>query len=141
MGITIDLPVWTGGSRSSRIQQAKAKEKAISYQHEAAMASANAEIESNISGWIAGEKQFTAADQSLKTTKEVMRIQTEQYRQGRLSLTDFLDAAATLAFARASYAAALAHWWQADDALRMARGVPPSAYSNYNDTDQNMIRK
>ena len=130
IGITVNLPLWTGGVRSARIQEAKAKEMAVSWQHETVLASANAEIKSALSDWVAREKQFTAADQSLKTAKEVMRIQTEQYRQGRLSVTDFLDAAARLAFARASYAAALAGWWQADDNLRLAQGLPPSAYSH-----------
>jgi outer membrane protein len=131
IGLTVDLPIWTGLTRIARVQEADARQEAALYQSSALKASAKAEIVSSIGDWNSSKAQFLAAQSSLKSAEEVERIQTEQFNQGRLSVTDYLDAEAKLAFASASYAAALAHWWQADDSLRLAQGLPPSAYTDY----------
>ncbi len=131
VGITLALPIWTGGTRIARIQEANARKNTAAYRSDVLKASAKAEIVAALGDWNSGKAQFLAAESSLKSAEEVTRIQTERYNQGRLSVTDFLDAEARLAFARASYYAALSHWWQADDSLRLAKGLPPSAYTNY----------
>ena len=131
IGVTVDLPIWTGLTRVARIEEADARQEAALEQSNALKASAKAKMISAIGDWNSIKAQFLAAKSSLKSAEEVERIQTEQFNQGRISLTDFLDAEAKLAFARASYSAALAHWWQADDSLHLAQGLPPSAYTNY----------
>ncbi len=136
IGVTVDLPIWAGGTRIARIQEADARQEAALYQSDVLKASAKAEMISALGDWSSSQAQFLAAESSLKSADEVMRIQTEQYNQGRLSVTDFLDAEARLAFARASYSAALAHWWQSDDSLRLAQGLPPSAYVNYTELNK-----
>jgi outer membrane protein TolC len=133
IALTVELPIWTGGTRIARIQEADAKQEAAVYQSSVLKATANAELVSAIGDWNSSKAQFLSAESSLKSAEEVERIQTEQFNQGRLPLTDYLDAEAKLAFARASYVAAFAHWWQADDSLRLAQGLPPSAYTNYDD--------
>ncbi|HKJ81638.1 MAG TPA: TolC family protein [Ignavibacteriaceae bacterium] len=136
LGVTVDLPIWTGLTRVARIQEAEARSDAALYQSNALKASAKAEIVSAIGDWNSGKAQFIAAENSLKSAEEVERIQTEQFNQGRLSVTDYLDAEAKLAFSRASFSAALAHWWQADDSLRLAQGLAPSAYTNYSEVSK-----
>ncbi len=131
IALTVDFPLWTGLTRVARVQEADARQLAITEQKNILKNSANAEIVSSIGDWHSSKVQFLSAESSLKAASEVERIQTEQFNQGRLSVTDYLDAEAKLAFARASYYAALAHWWQADDSLRLAQGLPPSAYTNY----------
>ena len=133
IGLTVDLPIWTGLTRIARVQEADARHEAALEQSNALKAAANAQMISAIGDWNSSKAQFLAAQSSLKSAVEVERIQTEQFNQGRLSVTDYLDAEARLAVARASYAAALAHWWQADDSLRLAQGLPPSAYTNYDE--------
>ena len=131
IGLTIDFPIWTGLTRVAHIREADARQLAVTEQRIALKNSANAEIVSSLGDWNSSKAQFQSAESSLKAALEVERIQTEQFKQGRLSVTDYLDAEARLAFARASYFAALAHWWQADDSLRLAQGLPPSAYTSY----------
>ncbi len=131
IGLTVDFPIWTGLTRVARVQEADAKQLAITEQRNVLKNSANAELVSSIGDWNSSKSQYLSAESSLKAALEVERIQKEQFNQGRLSVTDYLDAEAKLAFARASYFAALAHWLQADDSLRLAQGLPPSAYTNY----------
>ncbi len=131
VALTIDLPIWTGLTRAARIQKADAKQLAANEKENVLKESAIAELESAFGDWNSSKEQFLAAENSFKAAKEVERIQTERFNQGRLSVTDYLDAEAKLSFARASYYAALSHWWQADDSLRLAQGLPPSAYTNY----------
>ncbi len=131
IGLTVDFPIWTGLTRVAHIQEADARKLAVTEQRNVLKNSANAELVSSIGDWNSSKAQFISAESSLKAASEVERIQTEQFNQGRLSVTDYLDAEAKLAFARASYYAALSHWWQADDSLRFAQGLPPIAYTNY----------
>jgi outer membrane protein TolC len=136
VALTVDLPIWNGLTNVARIQEAEARRDAALYQNRALKASAKAEIESAIGDWNSSKAQFSAAENSLKAAIEVERIQTEQFNQGRLSVTDYLDAEAKLAFSRASYSAALAHWWQADDSLRLAQGLAPFAYFSYSELNK-----
>ena len=131
IGLTVDFPIWTGLTRVARIQEADARQLAVTEQRNVLKNSANAEIVSSVGDWNSSKAQFLAAQSSLNSAVEVERIQREQFNQGRLSVTDYLDAEAKLAFARSYYFAALAHWWQADDSMRLAQGFPPSAYTNY----------
>ncbi len=131
IALTVDIPIWTGGTRLARIQEVDARQDAAVYQSKVLKASANAELISAAGDWNSSKAQFISAERLLKSASEVECIQTKQFNQGRLSLTDYLDAEAKLASARAFHVAALAHWWQADDSMRLAQGLAPSAYTNY----------
>jgi len=123
------LPLWTGGRRQAQLGQAKAQRRAAQYLNQAVLESARAELVSAKGAWLAAEAQYRAAQSAVAAAEEVTRIQTDRFNQGRLSATDLVDAEAALANARSELTASLARWWQADDSLRLAVGLPPAAYN------------
>ena len=70
IGVTVDLPIWTGLTRIARIQEADARQKAAIEQSNVLKASANAEIVSAIGDWNSSKAQFLAAAKSDMVRKD-----------------------------------------------------------------------
>ncbi len=119
---------WDGGRRSARIDQARASREAASQQQLAVLNKAQAEMEAAKAAWKAARLQYEAALTGLWAAVETEKIQSERYRNGRLSAVDLLDAEAALSKARSNLSNAMVDWWLADDQLHLAVGEEPSAY-------------
>ncbi|RME28498.1 MAG: TolC family protein [Candidatus Zixiibacteriota bacterium] len=130
------LPIWNGGRRRAEIGQAKAQRRAAQYLIIAKEKQALAEVIAARGSWTAAKAQYEAAQSAVAAADEVARIQTDRFDQGRLSAADLVDAEAALAGARSELTASLVRWWRADDSLRLAIGMPPAEYSQYDGNEQ-----
>ncbi len=122
------LPLWDGQRRSARVREAQARLRAAHLQRRSLEVQAQAEVEAALGDWKAAEARHAAAQSAVAAARETAAIQADRFAAGRLSAADLVDAEAALARARAEEAASLAAWWQADDDLRLALGLPPADY-------------
>jgi outer membrane protein len=130
VAIQASLPLWKGTKRIAALHEAQARSRAAEYYAEAQRKSARAEAAAAWGAFNAARAQYSAAESALDAAKEVARIQTDRFNNGRLSAADLVDAEASLAGARSELSTSLVRWWQADDALRQSVGLPPAAYGN-----------
>ncbi len=120
--------LWDGGRRFAHADQAHAKKEAARQQQLLIHNRARAEFDAARAAWKAAGLQYQAAQAGLEAAVETEQIQSDRYRNGRLSSVDLLDAEAALAQARSNLSSALAAWWLADDQLNLAAGRAPGAY-------------
>ncbi len=132
--VQFQLPLWDGGGRKSAIDRAEAGRRVIRHQLTALQNQARAELIAAKADWQAAEISYIATIASMDAARETARIQTNRFAEGRLSAADLVDAEAALSGARSNHALALTHWWQAEDRLRHAVGLEPSAYQTANAT-------
>ncbi len=121
--------LWDGGQRSASIDQAQAKLQEADYKQRAAINKARAELISAQAAWQSANQQYAAAKIGVEAAEETEKIQSDLYKNGRVSAVDLIDTESALALARANRASALANWWLADDQLMIVRGLAPSDYS------------
>ena len=126
--VQLQMPLWDGGGRRSAIAKAEAGRRVTLHQLTALQNQARAELVAAKADWQAAEISYRATVASMDAARETARIQTNRFAEGRLSAADLVDAEAALSGARSSHALALTHWWQAEDRLRHAVGLEPSAY-------------
>jgi len=126
--VQLRMPLWDGGGRRSAIAKAEAGRRVTRHQLTALQNQARAELVAVKADWQATEIRYGATVASMDAARETARIQTNRFAEGRLSAADLVDAEAALSGARSSHALALTHWWQAEDRLRHAVGLAPSAY-------------
>jgi outer membrane protein TolC len=126
--VQLQLPLWDGGNRRSAIAKAEAGRRATRHELTALQNQAKAELVAAKADWQAAEISYRATVASVDAARETARIQTDRFAEGRLSAVDLVDAEAALSGARSDRALALTHWWQAEDRLRHAVGLEPSAY-------------
>ncbi len=122
--------LWDGGQRSASIDQAQAKLQEADYKQRAAINKARAELVSAQAAWKSANQQYEAAKIGVEAAEETEKIQSDLYKNGRVSAVYLIDTESALALARANRASALANWWLADDQLMIVRGLAPSDYSN-----------
>ncbi|RTZ58436.1 MAG: hypothetical protein DSZ33_05940 [Gammaproteobacteria bacterium] len=125
----IQVPLWDGGGRRADVAKAEAARRAAQSSYLAKKLQARTELEAAIATWKASEKRYRSAVSGVSLATETSRIQSDRFSNGRISAADLVDAEAALAKARSAESSALADWWAADDALRLAAGKAPKAYN------------
>lgn len=126
--VQAEVPVFDGGGRRAEVSQARAKRLAAQQQLAALRDASRAEVFSAQADWKAARARHAASRAAVTAALETARIQRDRFEAGRLSAADLVDAEAALAAARSDLSTALADWWQADDAWRLALGNTPAAY-------------
>jgi len=130
------VPLWSGGALGSSVDVARAAVNEAKHKLSSARDNLRAAREGAVATWEAQSQAYLAVLSGLRAAEESARIEQDRFRTGLGSATDLIDAEAALARARSSGVAALAGWWQADDALRYAFGLPPLAFSDTSPLDQ-----
>lgn len=122
-GVTLDLPVFDAGARTSRVARARAeaaREEAIFEQRQLQIReevwSAGAELER---AWAA----IAASEASVQASGESLRLVQERYRNGAALITDLLDTQTALARAEAGLAEARWSYLRARAAFERAVGA------------------
>ncbi len=117
--------LWSGFGQMSAIDAAQAahiqaseKARGARLKLTSIRASARARWHAESLAWEANRAEVAAA-------KEAAGSARGQFKAGLLTATSLLQAEAVLAGARAAETATLARWWEANDALRYAEGLPP----------------
>ncbi|APZ43994.1 TolC family protein [Acidihalobacter ferrooxydans] len=121
--------LWSGFGQVSSIDAAQAahiqaSEKARGAQLKLAAirASARARWHAQALAWEANRAGVAAAREAADSAQG-------QFKAGLLAATSLLQAEAALSGSRAAETATLARWWEANDALRYAEGLPPMTLS------------
>ena len=117
--------LWSGFGQMSAIDAAQAahiqaneKLRGARLRLAAIRASARARWHAEALAWEANQAGVAAAQRAAKSAQG-------QFKAGLLTATSLLQAEAALSGARAAETATLARWWEANDALRYAEGLPP----------------
>jgi len=126
--VEVAVPFWDGGRRRARVREAKAKRHAAYDNAHRILEDATAEVVAARASWFAAQARYEASTRALDFARQTMAIQADRFKAGRLSATDLVDAQAALAESEAEMTSSLADWWQTDDALRLALGLPPANY-------------
>lgn len=124
----VKLNLWAGGGQVSAIDAAqagriKAEEKLRGARLKLAAIRVSAQAR-----WHAEALVWRANKAALKAAIEAAHRAQGEFKVGLISATELLQAEAALARARAAVVTTLARWWEADDALRYAEGLPPQAF-------------
>lgn len=134
VNLALRMNLWAGGAQRSAVDAAQAVEDEAYQRLEGAQDNLHAAREGALAQWNAQQQSWRAALSGLAAAEESARIEQDRFRTGLGSAIDLIDAEAALARARASTAAAISGWWQADDALRYAYGLAPLAFQESHST-------
>lgn len=121
--------LWAGGGQVSAIDAAQAahiqaneKVRGARLKLASIRASARARWQAESLAWKANQAGVAAAREAAKSAQS-------EFKAGLLTATSLLQAEAALSGARAAEVATVARWWEANDALRYAEGLPPLTVS------------
>lgn len=123
-GISIDLPIFDGGTRARRV----ARSKAELTREEAALETRRLQVRQEV--WTAAaelERAWAAIDAnetSVRASSESLRVVQERYETGAALITDLLDTQTALTRAEASLAEARWSYLSARAAFDRAVGAP-----------------
>lgn len=92
VGVALSIPLFDGGVRRSRIDQANARRLQAQQALQNTINEVNTEAQAALGGLNTAGAQLEAASQGLEETEEAMRIETQRFREGRSTVTDLLSA-------------------------------------------------
>jgi len=124
-GLSIDLPIFDAGSRTSRV----ARSKAEAAREEASLENRRLQVRQEV--WAAASEldrawsSIAANETSVRASEESLRVERERYQTGAAVITDLLDTQTSLARAEASLAEARWSYLTARAAFDRAVGVAP----------------
>jgi outer membrane protein TolC len=124
-GLSIDLPIFDAGSRTSRV----ARSKAEAAREEASLENRRLQVRQEV--WVAASEldrawsSIAANETSVRASEESLRVERERYQTGAAVITDLLDTQTSLARAEASLAEARWSYLTARAAFDRAVGVAP----------------
>ena len=124
-GLSIDLPIFDAGSRTSRV----ARSKAEAAREEASLENRRLQVRQEV--WAAASEldrawsSIAANETSVRASEESLRVERERYQTGAAVITDMLDTQTSLARAEASLAEARWSYLTARAAFDRAVGVAP----------------
>ncbi|HBN26454.1 MAG TPA: TolC family protein [Desulfobacteraceae bacterium] len=123
VGAGAEVPLWNWGKTRSKILKAKSKLNQAKMMHKKTEERISLEVRSAFLNIGKAEKNITAAEAALKTSKEAYRLETARYKAGAGTNTDVLDARTALSKTDANYAQALFEYNTALAALERATGM------------------
>jgi outer membrane protein TolC len=124
-GLSVDLPIFDAGSRTSHV----ARSKAEAAREEASQENRRLQIRQEV--WAAASEldrawsSIAANETSVRASDESLRVERERYQTGAAVITDLLDTQTALARAEASLAEARWTYLAARAAFDRAVGVVP----------------
>lgn len=92
---TLSWTLFDGFSRKAAVAEAKAQMEAGIDDYNNALATAVQEVENALSGYEAARKRLDLYDEMLATSKELVSLSLERYRQGLADFSDVADAQIT----------------------------------------------
>jgi outer membrane protein len=124
-GLSVDLPIFDAGSRTSHI----ARSKAEVVREEATLENRRLQVRQEV--WAAASEldrawsSIAANETSVRASEESLRVERERYQTGAAVITDLLDTQTALARAEASLAEARWSYLTARAAFDRAVGAAP----------------
>ncbi|HTL67893.1 MAG TPA: TolC family protein [Lacunisphaera sp.] len=124
-GLSIDLPVFDGGSRAHRLARSRAEQAREESRLEAQRLQVRQEVWAAATELDRAWASIAANETAVKASAESLRVVQERYESGAAVITDLLDTQTALARAEASLAGARWDYLAARAAFDRATGATP----------------
>ena len=134
-GVQMSFNLFSGGTITARVQQARAKALAAKEHLRQTRLAAMTQVENAVSRLLETGKRFQVAEKALSTAKETWRIEDLKYRTGAGTVTDSLLAQSAWSQAEAATLATLYDYHNAKVEYLLAGGIIDSGFSRKTDSD------
>jgi len=123
--LSLDIPIFTGGARSARIQRARHEVEVSRLQLRDLETGIRTELARAYREVVESYADIAVAERSIERSEEALRIQREKFQNGRATSREVLESTATLTDARFSAVTSVYDYNIALRNLHRARGADP----------------
>lgn len=127
-GLTLSVPLLTGGSRYSKIKQAKLQVEEMKWQRENLERSVSMQVDLAIDNIKVNVEQIASCSESVKEAERAHDIQEQSFAIGATSYLDLRDSELALTQSRLSYIQAIYNYLVAQSQLELLRGTAKLDY-------------
>jgi len=124
IGVMAEIPIFQGGQIKARIRRERANLSAARQRLRKLGLQIQLDVKTALLNTQSTYEQVQATKTAIDQATESLRIEREKYDQGKGSITDVLDAQASLLFTQTSYYKALAAYNVVLAQYRLAIGEP-----------------
>lgn len=122
LGISLNIPIFSGGSRRAAVKQAKIQSQELDMQRINAERQLKIGIRSSLQTMETSMKSYIAAQDAVKTAQKGYDIASKSYNVGRSTITELNDAQLALTQARLSESQAIYNFVTAKSGLEQTLG-------------------
>jgi len=119
-GLTLSIPLFTGGTNYGQVQQAKIELRKLDDQEQQLENGIAAEVESAYYSLLDAKEKIDSQSQTIQQAHESLRLAELNYREGTATQLDILNAQLALQQAQTNYSQYLLQYNVAGDQLRKA---------------------
>lgn len=135
VGLTLNIPIFTGGRNYHSVKQAKVQQQQLAIQREEAERNLRIGIMSSLNTMDMAGKSFTSANEALESANKAYGIASKSYEVGRSTLTDLNDAQLALTQAQLAVSQAVYNFLTAKAALEQTLGEDYSMYETQSENE------
>lgn len=125
VGLTLAVPIFSGGQRWSRVRQAKLQVEELKLQRENLERTIIMQIDLAIDNLKVNLKQITSSSESVKEAERAHDIMAKSFDIGAASYLDLRDSELALTRARLAYFQSIYNYLIADSQLELLQGTAP----------------
>jgi len=128
VGLSLSIPIFTGGKNYNGIRQAKVQQQQLAIQRENTERNLRVGIMSSLNTMDMATKSYTSATEALESANKAYDIASKSYEVGRSTLTDLNDAQLALTQAQLMVCQAVFNFLNAKASLEQTMGADYSMY-------------
>lgn len=128
VGLSLSIPIFTGGKNYNGIRQAKIQQQQLAIQRENTERNLRVGIMSSLNTMDMATKSYVSANGALESANKAYDIAYKSYEVGRSTLTDLGDAQLALTQARLTVCQAIFNFLNAKASLEQTMGADYSMY-------------
>ena len=121
-GLTLSVPLFTGGSRYSKIKQARLQVEEMKWQRENLERSVAMQVDLAIDNIKVNVEQIASCSESVKEAERAHDIQEQSFAIGATSYLDLRDSELALTQSRLTYIQAIYNYLVAQSELELLKG-------------------
>lgn len=125
VGLTLAVPIFSGGQKLNRIRQTKIQIEELKLQRENLERSISMQIDLAIDNLKVNLKQITSTSESVKQAERAHDIMSKSFDIGAASYLDLRDSELALTQARLAYYQAIYNYLVAESELELLQGTAP----------------
>ncbi|MCM1450977.1 MAG: TolC family protein [Clostridium sp.] len=127
-GLTLSVPLLTGGSRYSKIKQARLQVEEMKWQRENLERTVSMQVDLAIDNIKVNVEQIASCSESVKEAQRAHDIQEQSFAIGATSYLDLRDSELALTQSRLTYIQAIYNYLVAQSELELLRGTAKLEY-------------
>lgn len=127
VGVSLQIPIFSGGKRLNQVKQAKVQYDEFKLQQKNTERQLKIAIRQNLTTMETSMKNYTAAQTALATARKAYDIAAKSYNVGRSTLTDLNDAQLALVQAQLNASQCIYSFYVAKTNLEQVLGVDHTA--------------